>query len=128
MKPELHDQFCATTYDSPPWALRIGEPCPEVGADRWAFVTACNPDAQRQDPAANSLAMTQLKAELDAAGWRWQDGEGVANDGSWREASVLVFGMGRAEALALGRRWRQVAVLVGQRGGIVELVAMTEAP
>lgn len=68
-----------------------------------------------------------LHAELDAGGWRWYVGEGVGDDGCWpAEPSVLVLGMTEAEALALGRRWRQVAVVVGERGGVVRLVACDE--
>lgn len=127
MTPAQDACFRATTYRAPPWSLPIGAPCPDVGADCWAFVTSWNPDGVQRDDAANGRDWSLLHAELDAGGWRWQVGEGVGDDGTWSpEPSVLVLGMTEAEAVSLGRRWRQVAVVVGERGGVVRLVACDE--
>ena len=123
MSPELAAAFAATAYRAPPYTLRIGEPCPDMGAPCWAFVTAWNPDSEPREHAANVRDLTQLQDDLTAAGWRWLPAEGVADAGDWREPSVLVLGMTEVEAVALGRRWRQVAVVVGERGGLVRLLA-----
>ena len=64
-----------------------------------------------------------IYAELDTHGWRWRPGVGQADDGSWREDLVLVLDIGEEDAVALGRRWQQVAVVVGARGGTVRLLA-----
>jgi hypothetical protein len=47
---------------------------------------------------------------------------GVGDDGSWpAEQSLLVLGIDKAEAVALGRAFEQFAVVVGRRGGPARL-------
>ena len=66
-----------------------------------------------------------VASDLASAGWRTLAGEGRADAGDWPpEASTLVFGMLRPGAAALGRRWRQNAVVRIVRFGRIGLVRL----
>jgi hypothetical protein len=75
--------------------------------------------------ASNRRAEQLLRMTLARAGWRMVAGEGRADADDWpTEASVLVFGMRRTGAAALGRRWRQNAVASIVRFGRISLVPL----
>jgi hypothetical protein len=108
--------------------LRIGgrpPPLPWGACGQAVFVTACNPLGRLRPAASNRRAERLLRVELARAGWRMLAGEGRANAGDWpTEASVLVFGMRRLGAAALGRRWRQNAVVRIVRFGRIGVVPL----
>lgn len=92
------------------------------GAATAAFVTAANPRGEERANAANEAAMAALRASL---AWRSLPGEGRDPAGSWRaEASLLVLGIARAEAEALGRRLEQNAIVFVEKGAAPELVVL----
>ena len=109
--------------------LRIGEENAELegllaarGAAGAAFITAANPRGEPRSHAENEAAMTQLRNALD---WPWLEGEGRDPLGRWpAERSLLVLGIGRQEAEALGRRLAQNAIVFVERGGAPELVLL----
>ena len=110
-----------------PFILRVSEHSPaldtllgEHAASQWAFVTACNPGSVPLPDAENAARSAGLLAEV--AGYTTYPGEGRDAAGGWAEESVLIVGIGRAEAVELGRRWGQAAILAGGRGGPAELV------
>jgi putative PIN family toxin of toxin-antitoxin system len=85
-----------------------------------AFVTAANPRGRERSRAENDAAMVALKSEL---AWPSLPGEGRDPAGRWgAEPSVLLLGITRAEALALGRRLEQNAIAFCERGAAPELV------
>jgi hypothetical protein len=108
--------------------LHIGDrppPLPWGVCRQAAFVTACNPRGRLWPTAANRRVVRLLRMSLARAGWRTLAGEGRAEAGDWpAEASVLVFGMRRPNAAALGRRWRQNAVVRIVRFGRISLVPL----
>lgn len=99
--------------------LRLGRrppPLPWGAARAAAYVTAWNPQGMPWPPARNRRAERRLAASLRAAGRRVLWGEGRGDEGAWpAERSLLVIGLRRAEAAALGRRWRQNAVVLVTR-------------
>lgn len=110
--------------------LRIGEAVPEAlrrelaaeGVACFAFVTAWNPGSRVLDDHDNQARQAELVAALGEAGFRAWPGEGRGRDGLWPpEASVLVPGLGEAEAIALGRRFGQNAVVIGHTEGVARL-------
>ena len=111
-------------------ALRVGQASPALdtllaarGVHTWAYVTAHNPGSVRGDGDDNHRRQQALEAELEAQGYAAYPGEGVGDDGSWPpEASVLVLGLSREDAVALGRRHGQCAVLWGARGEAARLL------
>lgn len=98
---------------------RLLEAC---GATTAAFVTAANPRGEARTRAENEAAMTALRASLALA---WLPGEGRDSEGRWSaEPSLLVLGMARADAVALGRRLEQNAIVFIERGRAPELVLL----
>jgi hypothetical protein len=131
---ELWSAYEATAYrvhGSPVGAftIRCGEASPPLdallaaaGTDTWAFVTAANPGSQRLDDADNRRRHAALVEEVRRRGLVFHAGAGVGDDGAWpAEESVLVTGLDEAAALALGRAFDQLAVVVGERGGPARL-------
>jgi Protein of unknown function (DUF3293) len=115
-------------------ALRIGARHPAfdaeldaVGAGCWAVVTAWNPGSLLRSAEENARTQADLLhaiGELGLSGWA---AEGKADGGGWREESVCVLGLDAAGAIALGRRFGQLAVVVGQRSSAAQLLAVTVA-
>jgi hypothetical protein len=65
-----------------------------------------------------------MLSQLIAGGYSPLAGEGRDPGGQWHaEPSVLVAGIGRREARAMGRRFGQLAILVGHAGLPARLVA-----
>lgn len=86
-----------------------------VGRDRlpWTAptyaVTAWNPGEER--PAReNAAANARLEADLLAAGIEHHPATGSSPDGSWSEPGFLLVGCRRNEALAVARRYGQLAI------------------
>lgn len=124
----LERAYRRTTYrvDAPGGSidLRIGEASPALdallrseGVDCWAFVTAWNPRSEKLSIKNNRLRNIALCGELRCAGLRWWPGQGVGDGGDWPpEDSLLVLGLNAVDALALGRRHGQHAVVTGRVG------------
>jgi hypothetical protein len=89
------------------------------------FVSAWNPFGRPRGRIVNALAHRRLVAALRAQEKRFLDGEGRGDDGDWPpERSILAFGFGQAAAAALGRRFRQNAVVFAARGRPAELLML----
>lgn len=135
----LFEAYRRTSFfaDTPParLRLRIGEVHAELdawllreGVRTWAYVTAYNPGSIALDEDENIRRQTALEGVLGSAGLRFFPGEGVGDDGRWPpERSVLVLGVTREQALELGRRFGQRAVVYGESGGPAELLACEES-
>jgi len=131
---DLHAAYLQTTYwveaRPQPLALRIDEQSPrldrmlgERGASRWAFLTAWNPRSQLRPHWDNAGRDRQLLRVLRSLGWQWLHAVAQGDGGDWpAEPGVLVPGMGQTQARRLGCRFRQHAVVVGERGKAARLV------
>jgi hypothetical protein len=127
-RAELDRAYRATSYLAGPLRLRIGRRnaaldamLAERGEETWAYLSAWNPGSEPVDDATNRVAHARLLAALQPRATL--AGESRSDDGSWPpEASVLVLGIGREEAIRLGRAFGQAAILVGRRGQEAELV------
>lgn len=106
----------------------IGFLGPSAAARRWAFLTAYNPCSRERPEAENQAAQRALEADLRARGLSFVPGEGKSPDSPWREASVLVLDLEREDAIALGRKYGQVAIVCGQGEGPAELVVCLPLP
>jgi hypothetical protein len=113
----------------PELVLRIGERSAPLdrlleaaGARSAAFVTAANPHSEPRPAGQNLAALARLEGDL--APWRVLRGEGRSADGKWREPSLLVIGIAREEAQALGRRYGQNAIVFVEQGAAAELVLL----
>lgn len=109
--------------------LRIGLHNPDLdrllathGATTAAFVTAANPRGEARERTANEAAMAALRTSLALP---WLPGEGRDPERRWSaEPSLLVLGIARADAEALGRRLEQNAIVFIERGRVPELVLL----
>lgn len=135
LEETLLEAYRATHYEVfPPAALtlRVGRRCDGLaalmeqhGVGAAAYVTACNPRSQALPAAENEARCAALLAELVAEGYTCLAGEGRHPDGGWTpEPSLLVLGLEREAALALGRRWEQNAVLWAGPDAAPELVLL----
>ena len=109
--------------------IRIGEKHDELdslledhGDDEWAYITAWNPGPKRLSEQENQQRQAQLEADLRSSGLTLYSGDGVAADGSHREASVLIIGLSKEDAIEAGRKWDQSAIVYGQRGEAAQLL------
>ncbi len=130
----LAESFCATTYvvlaPDGPVRFRIAAPAPDLdllldrrGAACWAFVTAWNPGSIQQAHDENVRRNRDLLHTLTEAGYQILNGYGAGDDGCWEpEESFFILDIPVDAALGLGQRYRQAAVVVGERGGPPELL------
>jgi hypothetical protein len=133
MDPDLIAAYRATDYRidaSPPVVARIGDASAPVdallraqGVTTAVFITAFNPVSRPTDAAENARAQARLLAVLNAGGHAFLPGLGIGRVGDWPpEPSVLALGVTRAEAEALGRAYRQNAVVWIEAGRAPELL------
>ncbi|MEO5896374.1 MAG: DUF3293 domain-containing protein [Vicinamibacterales bacterium] len=94
----------------------------------WAFMTSWNPAPRTLTKAENDSRQHRLRRDLDARRLRYLEGLGVAQDRSWEEESLLILGISRAFAIALARKYGQLAIVVGERGGRSELLPCAPPP
>lgn len=84
-------------------------------AESWAFITPWNPRSVELSPQENMQREATLQGELGREALNWVPGEGVSEDGHWREPSVLITDVTCQWAEALGTRYEQNAIVVGRR-------------
>ena len=115
-------------FCEPELVLKIGEPSPRLDAmleqiPSAAFVTACNPGSEPRSDAQNRAAMEALEGLVRAAGCPHHPGEGRDPDGKWpAEPSLLVVGIYRENAEALGRLFGQNAIVFIVKGEAPRLI------
>lgn len=94
---------------SPPQLFRAGGAVP-AGTAPFAFVTAWDPGGTVRELADNLAADARLVAGLRDCGLTFVTGRARDADGGHLEPSYAVFGIGRAEAVVLARRYGQAAI------------------
>jgi hypothetical protein len=114
--------------------IRVGGKHPGIdsllsrhNATEWAYITAWNPGSQPLSADQNELAHVTLLQSIRNRGFECYVGDGIPDNKGWTpERSVWIASIGRAEAVALGVRFGQNAIVVGTIGGIAELVNCRE--
>ena len=130
--PDLKAAYRNTTYcvDYPAgnFGIRIDELCApldtllrEQGVSTWVYVTACNPHSRLLSSEENAARHAQLLAHAGALGLKVFAGRGKADRGDWVEESLLILGLDKTAAVALGAAFGQSAVVVENLGGAAEL-------
>jgi hypothetical protein len=133
--PKLIDAYENADYvvfADPDFVLRIGEPSARLdellereGATTAVFITAANPRSEQKSASENKTAGGTLNDLLDTAGYPRYEGEGRDPDKKRAaEPSVLVVGIYRANAEALGRIFGQNAIVFAEKGKAPELVVL----
>jgi hypothetical protein len=111
--------------------IRVGDVDPNLddvldarGATTWAYITAWNPQSRLLTRGENDWNQQSLRADLERAGFAVFEGHGEPPDANWEpEASLLVLGIEEADALALGAKYGQLAIVTGRRHCPARLVA-----
>lgn len=136
LSDELMRAYRRTTFFADiPWGrlrLRIGEPNHAVdallsaeGARSWACVTAYNPGSMALAEHENSKRQEMLEQAVREADFLFFPCSGVGDDGQWPpEPSLLIPGITRDQAVDLGRRFGQRAIVLGEVSGNPDLLAI----
>ena len=136
--PSLRRAYRRTAYvmaaAEAPVPVRIGEPCPALdramaarGVAACAFITAWNPQSRMMPDFRNRATGHRLAQDLAERGIATLPYVAEADGGDWpAEEGLVAFGIGRRVALALGRAFRQNAILWCPAGGRPQLLACTE--
>ena len=125
--------YLTTTYVVPDLNLhiRIGQHHAALddllhghNAITWAFITASNPASLVLSPEENARRHQELLLQVDR--YPHWEGIGVGEDPAWEpEQSLLIVGIPRDEAAALGRRFGQNAIVTGVVGHSAEMIILT---
>jgi hypothetical protein len=125
--------YRATDYlafnNSRPFLVRIGRHSLVIDAllaamktTSGAFITAWNPFSKSQSVGVNEYWDRELRSYLSIRGFSFLAGEGRGQIGEWLpEPSIFAFGMSRAQAASIGRRFRQNAIVYVPLGRPAEL-------
>ena len=90
-----------------------------------AFVSSSTARGTASPENERRLADFLLRAQTAGMAYRIYQGEGRDPEGQWRsEPSVLIMGIPRAEAEALGRKLGQNAIVWIENGGVPELLVL----
>jgi N-formylglutamate deformylase len=116
--------------------IRVGEKCPELDAllsthalEEWAYITAYNPHGRELGEDVNADADRSLKAELVARGMFYCSGASHGDLGDWPpEPSVLILGLSESDAIDLGVRYAQAAIVSGKVGERARLIPLLDSP
>jgi hypothetical protein len=119
-------------FGEPPLVLRIGERNRRLDTmleaarrETAAFVTAYNARGELRGDADNQAAQVRLERALEEKPYGCYPGEGRDPEGRWpSEPSLLVVGISRAEAEALGRAFEQNALVFVERGGAPQVFVL----
>ena len=91
-----------------------------------AYITAANPRGEARTAWENEIANAALVESQTQAGYSCYEGEGRDPQGRWTpERSVLVVGIARTDAEALGRVFEQNAIVFVEKGRSPELVLIS---
>jgi len=133
-----YERAIYAVFASPGVEFRVGEPSDILDAMMTmnhvrcaAFVSSATARGTASPENELRLADFLLRGELDALKpadkpkYRVYQGEGRDAEGKWKsEPSVLIMGIPRAEAEALGRRLEQNAIVFIEKGRAPELLVL----
>jgi len=141
-KRDLRAAYVATDFvfeaEGHTYILRIGEQNQQVrelfakhSVQGAAYITACNPASLTLGDVHNTLAMRALRRDLSVRNggrpWVVYSGAGQDRAGIWPpDPSLMVLGIDRAEAEALGRRYGQYAIVWIDEAGTPSLVDLAD--
>lgn len=133
---ELAKAFAGAVYRAElggdPTEFGVGRPAPDIErrlpASAYAFITAWNPEAERQPQGENARDDDALVARLQAAGVEYRRTWAQDAAGGHREAGWLVAGLPLERADALGREFGQAGILAWLAGEPVRLHMLMPRP
>lgn len=125
----LHQAYLATQYivfveGAEQYSLSIGvvntefeEWCVVNNIRSWAFITAYNPYSAELTKTENQGRNRKFEEYLITKGYTFHHGEGKPNNKDWEsEMSFFIHNISEEEAIALGERYQQNAIVIGHKG------------
>ena len=103
----------------------INEISPDESIKEWAFITAWNPLPEVLSLDENVLRNKSLLTELTSLGYISYNGKGVSSDGQWQEESFFIENIDKITALAISKKYGQLAFVHGGLNTEAELVYST---
>jgi hypothetical protein len=92
-------------------------------AKSWAYITAYNPFSQTFTDEANDARHRLLLQSV--AAFSSFEGEGKGADESWPpEKSLLILGISKEQAIAIGNEYEQNAIVYGEFGKAAQLLLL----
>ena len=92
-------------------------------AKSWAYITAYNPFSQTFTAEANDARHRLLLQSV--AAFSSFEGEGKGADESWPpEKSLLILGISKEQAIAIGNEYEQNAIVYGEAGQTAQLLLL----
>jgi len=89
----------------------------------WALITAWNPYSQVLSEAKNAARNVALEGEIQQLALPYLKASGKDPSGEWlSEESFFVLGIGRKDAIALGKEFNQNAILYGSSTTTPQLI------
>jgi hypothetical protein len=109
--------------------IYIGKRCPPIddlivrgNLSTWALITAANPYSQPLSELENQQRHHQLIKHLEKLKLSWLPALGKDLKEIWTpEQSLLIFGIERSLAIAIGRKFEQNAIVYGKLNHAAEL-------
>ena len=87
---------------------------------QWAYITPYNPFGKSYTDAENEELFNLMLQDIKD--YQYYIGEGQGIDTTWPpEKSVLIIGISKAAAVALGNKYNQNAIVVGEQGDVAKL-------
>lgn len=95
---------------------------PKGNRPAWALITAANPYSKPLSDLENQQRQQKLIEHLQESPWSWLEALGRDRAGVWTpEPSLLILGIDRFEAIAVGRKFEQNAIIYGELNQPAEL-------
>lgn len=129
---DINDSYLETNYivDELPQPIRISEY--NLGLNEllknnnctsWAYVTAYNPFSKKLSDDENILLNKKLEFLLSF--FKIYKGRGCGFDDNWApEESFLILGISKRDAIELGQKFEQNAIVFGSIDSIPELITI----
>ncbi|MGE3726432.1 MAG: DUF3293 domain-containing protein [Candidatus Sericytochromatia bacterium] len=129
---QLFAHYFKTDYQvfEPALTIGVSHEHPELDAflrqyqsETWCFITGANPQSRLLSSHENQQQYEKLKDFLHAQSYLFFEGQGQSRQGNWPpEASFLVLGVSREDAICWGQKFEQKAVVFGVLGEQAQLV------
>jgi len=125
----MNDPYIETSYQCSLISLRVaqrGASLDELlrcnGQSEWTFITAWNPHGNTDSVENNERNNQLLLLDLQKQGHIIIPGWGIGDDRRWPpEASFLVLGINKEQAISLAKRYKQRAIVCGSIGQVASL-------
>ena len=85
---------------------------------KFALITAANPRSEAWSDADNDQRNAELRLEIAAKGWAFEESVGSSPSGDWREYGCLIWDAPLEAVLKIGRHYGQNAICHGEAGRV----------